>query len=322
MDLNTNRKIVLRVLLVVFSFFPSIIYGQQTPLSTDSYWVFVPYIYNPAIVGSKDFLSIGFNAAFQGSSKTQLLSGNKRITKTHNGYFSSPDITKFTNFGVGGAIYNDLNGLSKNYGINVAASYQIPMNTRELSFLSIGLALKESHNSISTDSIGIENALRKNYYTNADIGIYYYGTSFFTGISAVNLFGSPWKPDTVGIYDVPVSREYFFTAGFKLLVSKSMNIVVEPSVLISSTDSTFDKISKNINPILKLYLDNFCLGASFRNGGKISIFAEYRYPRFFVGGYYGFKSKTPYFKDKPVVEFTLGVNIQSDRVKGPRSTHW
>lgn len=322
MDLISNRKTVLRIILALFSFLPGIIYGQQTPLNTDSYWVFVPYIYNPAMVGSKDFFSIGFNGAFQGASNTQLLSGNLRISKTHNGYFSSPDITKFTNFGLGGAIYNDINGLSKNYGINASASYQVPLNTRELSFLSFGIALKESHNTISTDSVGIINAVRKNYYTNLDLGIYYYGTFFFTGISAVNLLGSPWKPDTNGIYIVPVSRQYFFTAGFKVLLSKSMNIVVEPSVLISSTDSTFDKISKNINPILKLYLDNFCLGSSYRSGGKISIFAEYRYPRFYVGGYYGFKNKTPYFKDKPVVEFTLGINIQSDRTRGPRSTRW
>jgi type IX secretion system PorP/SprF family membrane protein len=322
MNLILNRKTALGVLIVVSSFFPAMIYGQQTPLRTDSYWVFVPQIYNPAIIGSKDYFSIGLNAAFQGISNTQLLSGNKRISKTHNGYFSSPDIRKFTNIGIGGAIFNDENGFSKNYGINASASYQIPLNTRELSFLSFGVAVKGSHSSISTDSSAAETSIKTNNFANADFGVYYYSTSFFTGVSGVNLLGSPWKPDTAGIFNVPVSREYFFTAGFKLLLSKANNIVIEPSVLISSTDSTFDKISENINPILKLYLDNFCLGASYRNGGKISIFAEYRYPKVFIGGYYGFKSKTPYFKDKPVVEFTLGLIIQSDKVRGPRSTHW
>lgn len=322
MDLYFYRKTAIRVSLILASLLPLATYGQQTPLATDSYWVFVPYIYNPAIAGSKDFLSIGFNAAFRGESNTQLLSGNKRISKTHNGYFSSPDITKFTNFGIGGSIFNDENGLSRNYGLSASASYQIPINTQELSFLSFGLSAKATHNTISTDSSGIENAVRKTYYPNMDFGIYYYGTSFFAGISSVNILGSPWKPDTVGIYRVPVAREYFFTAGFKLLLSKSMNIVIEPSVLISATDSTFDKISDNINPIIKLYLDNFCLGTSYRGSGKISIFAEYRYPRFYVGGYYGFKSKTPYFKDKPIVEFTLGVNIQSDKLRHTRSTQW
>ncbi len=322
MDLSLYRKTVFRISLIFLSFLPVIGYGQQTPLTTDSYWLFVPYIYNPAIVGSKDFMSIGFNASFRGESNTQLLSGNKRLSRTHPGYFSSPDITEFTNFGIGGSIFNDVDGLSRNYGLSASASYQIPLSSLELSFLSFGLSAKGTHNTISTDSTGIENAVRKTYYPNLDFGIYYYGTDFFTGISAVNILGSPWKPDTVGIYKVPVSREYFFTAGFKLLISKSMHIVLEPSVLVSATDSTFNDIADNINPIIKLYLDNFCLGTSYRGSGKFSFFAEYRYPRFFVGGYYGFKSKTPYFKEKPVVEFTLGVNIQSDKLRHVRPSHW
>lgn len=322
MDQILTRKTVLRALVVIFSFLSGICYGQQTPLITDSYWVFVPYIYNPAIVGSKDFLSIGSNISFKGSSNTQLLSGNGRLSKSHSGYFSSPRLTKFTNFGVGGSIFNDKNDLSHNYGLSAAASYQIPLKTNELSFLSFGLSAKETHHTISTDSIGIINPERNTFYTNFDFGIYYYGTSIFAGISGVNLLGSPWKPDTVGIYDVPVSREYFFTAGFKILLSKSMNVVLEPSVLISATDSTFDKIAENINPILKLYLDNFYLGASYRGSGKVSVFAQYRYPHFYIGAYYGFKNKTPYYKNKPVVELTCGINFQSDRFRNIRSTHW
>jgi type IX secretion system PorP/SprF family membrane protein len=322
MNLALKRKTVLGSLLVTISLLSGISYGQQTPLSTDSYWVFVPYIYNPAIVGSKDFLSVGANVSFKGPSNTQLLSGNGRISKTHSGYFSSRSLTKFTGFGAGGTIFNDENGLSRNYGLSAAGSYQIAMDRKELSFLSFGLAVKETRNTISTDSAGIVNSLRKTYYTNIDFGIYYYGTSVFAGISGVNLLGSPFKPDTVGIYKVPVSREYFFTAGFKVLLSKSMNIVLEPSVLISATDSTFDKITENIDPIVKLYLDKFYVGASYRGSGKISIFAQYRYPHIYVGAYYGFKNKAPYFKDRPVVELTFGINFQSDRYRNTRSTHW
>jgi hypothetical protein len=93
MDLESKGGISNRILLIflfIFSF--CVTKGQQTPLNPISYWVFVPYIYNPAIVGSKDFISIGINAAFQGESNTQLISGNTRITKTNSGYFSSPDI--------------------------------------------------------------------------------------------------------------------------------------------------------------------------------------------------------------------------------------
>ena len=97
-----SNRIVL-VFLFIFSF--CITKGQQSPLNPVSYWVFVPYIYNPAIVGSKDFLSIGINAEFQGESNAQLISGNTRIKKTDSGYFSSPGITEFRNLGIGGSVY-------------------------------------------------------------------------------------------------------------------------------------------------------------------------------------------------------------------------
>lgn len=320
MDLKSKRQVIARILLIllfVFSFCAA--KGQQTPLNPVSYWVFTPYIYNPAMVGSKDFLSIGVNAAFQGTSNTQLISGNTRITKTNSGYFSSPDIREFRNTGIGASVFNDFDSLSRNIGLSVSGSYHIPLNTRELSFLSFGVSVKDGHN-ILTSKLG--NIVKKTFYPNLDIGIYYYGTNFFTGISAINLYGSPWKNDTLGIFKVPVSREYFFTAGYKILLSKSLNIVLEPSVLILATDSTFSKIRNNINPIVKLYLEDFCLGTSFRSDGMISIFAQFRYPRFYVGAFYELSNKTAYYKNKPTVEFTLGINIQSDKSRITKHSHW
>jgi type IX secretion system PorP/SprF family membrane protein len=281
--------------------------------------VFIPYIYNPAMVGSKDFLSIGVNATFQGNSNTQLISGNTRLSKTNPGYFSSPDITEFKNTGIGASVFNDFDGLSRNTGLSVSGSYQIPLNTSELSFLSFGTSVKGEYNSITSLE---RHTVAKTFYPNLDIGIYYYGTNFFTGLSAINMLGSPWDPDSIGVFIIPVSREYFFTAGYKLLLSRSLNIVLEPSILILATDSTFNKISKNINPILKLYMEDFCIGTSFPSDGKISFFLQFRYPGFYVGAFYELPEKTAYFKKAPIVEFTLGINIQSDKSRFSNHSHW
>jgi len=323
MDLKTNISVIKRISLIFI--FCSVFYvlnGQQTPLNPVSYWVFNPFIYNPAIAGSKDFLSFGINAAFQGESNSQLISGNARITKTNSGYFSSPDIIEFKNIGLGGSVFKDINGSSRNIGFSCSGSYQIPLNTLQLSFLSFGVSVKGAYSTISSANTALENTLRKTFYPNFDLGIYYFGTNFYTGISTINILGSPWKPDTLGVYTVPVSRQYFFNAGYKLLLSKSLNIVLEPSVLILATDSTFNKIRNNINPIIKLYLEDFCVGTSFRRGGKISFFAQFRYPRCYVGAYYELASKTPYYKNKPIVEFTFGVNLQSDKSRLSNHTHW
>jgi type IX secretion system PorP/SprF family membrane protein len=287
-----------------------------------SYWIFAPGIYNPAIIGSKDFFSMGVITSFQGKSNTQLLSGDTRITKKVPGYFTSPDLKDFTNIGIGASVFHDIDGLSHNTGFSISGAYQIPLNYHKLSFLSFGASFKAEYSTINTDSSRIKNPLRKTYYPNADFGVFYYNPSFYAGVSVVNLLGSPWKPDTLGIYQVPVSREYFLTAGFKILLSKSLNIVLEPSVLVSATDSTFNKISDNINPILKLYLDNFCLGSSYHNNGKILFFAQFRYPSFYVGAFYELAQKTAYFKKEPLIEFTLGLNIQHDKSRFSKNSHW
>lgn len=320
MVLKTNMHIVERTLLtVVFVFAFCNMKGQQTLLGPVTYWVFTPYIYNPAMVGSKDFISIGFISAFQGKSNTQLLSWNTRITKTNSGYFSSPDITEFKKTGIGASVFNDFDGLSRKIGLSASVSYQISLNTRELSFLSVGVSAKEEYNTITTE---IKDPVKKNFYPNLDVGIYYYGTNFFTGVSAINMLGSPWKPDTLGVFKVPVSKQYFFTAGYKLMLSKSLNIVLEPSVLITSTDSTFDKISDNIIPILKLYMQDFYFGTSFHQNGNISFFTQFRYPRFYVGAYYELAKKTAFYKKTPIVEFTLGLNIQPDKLRRSYKSHW
>jgi type IX secretion system PorP/SprF family membrane protein len=304
----------------VFSFL--LVKGQQTPLNPISYWVFNPYIYNPAIVGSKDYASLGLNAAFQGKSNTQLLSGNMRFTKTQSGYFSSPDIVKFKNVGIGGSLYRDLNGISSNIGAALSGSFQIPMNTRQLSFLSFGATIKGIYNTLDNDSTGTAHSFKKTLFPDLDFGIYYYGTSFYAGVSATNILGNPWKSDSLALFRIPVSRQYFFTTGVKILISKSLNIVLEPSVLLIASDSTFDKISDNINPMLKLYLEDFCFGSSYGNGKKISLFAQYRYPHFYVGAYYEIQSKTAYFKKTPIVEFTLGINILPDKSRLSNHSHW
>jgi|WetSurMetagenome_2_1015567.scaffolds.fasta_scaffold29125_2 type IX secretion system PorP/SprF family membrane protein len=323
MNLDTKISITKRILLLsVFFLAFHEISGQQTPFNPVSYWVFNPYIYNPAIAGSKDFLSIGINASFQGNSNAQLISGNTRISKTKSGYFSSPDIVEFKNLGIGGSMFKDINGISRNIGLSASGSYQVPLNTRELSFLSFGVSVKGVYNTLNYGSTDPANPLKKTFYPNLDVGIYYYGTSFFTGLSTTDLLGNPGEADSFGVFEIPVLRQYFFTAGYKILLSKTLNIVLEPSVLIIASDSSLKKITDNLNPVIKLYLEDFCFGTSFRSDGKISFFSQFRYPRFYVGAFYELAKKTPYFKKNPIVEFTLGINIQPDKSRFSNHSHW
>jgi type IX secretion system PorP/SprF family membrane protein len=323
MNSRSFAPVVERILLSVsFVLVFCLAKGQQTPLSPVSYWIFTPYVYNPAIVGSKDFFSIGLNAAFQGNSNAQLISGDTRISNTGSGYFSSPGISEFKNIGIGGSVFKDMNGISQNVGISASFAYHIPLNISHLSFLAFGISVKGIYNSLDNDSVGPAHSFKKTLYPDFDLGIYYYGTAFFTGLSSTNILGNPWKSDTLKIFRIPVSRQYFFTAGYKILLSKSLNIVLEPSVLIFVNDTTIRKIADNVNPIIKLYIQDFSFGTSFYNDGKISFFAQYRYPRIWVGAFYEMAEKTAYFSKAPTVEFTLGFNFQPVKSRFYNRSHW
>lgn len=313
-------KKLLLIFLSVFSF--KVSDGQQTPLNPISNWVFTPYIYNPAIVGSKDFVSIDMNVAFQGKSRTQLISGNTRYSKTRSGYFSSPDIVEFKNLGYGGSVFNDVTGPSKNTGGSIAGSYQIPLTTRKLSFLSFGVSFKGVYNRVDTSTAEPGSPSQKKFYRNLDLGIYYFGTKFFTGLSATNLIVDTKNNIKAGVFRSPLSRQYFFSAGYKILLSRSMNVVLEPSVLINANDSTLNIISRNIDPVLKLYVENFCIGTYFFSTGKTSFFTQFRYPKFYLGAFFELPKKTAYFRGAPIVQLTMGLNIQLDKSRLSNHSHW
>ncbi len=120
--------------------------GQHTPYNPISNRVFTPFMINPAIAGSKDFIALDLSATIQGDNFSQLLSGNSRIAKKGPRYFGAPVAKSFTRFGTGAALFNDASGPSRNIGLSVAASYHIPLNDKNLSFISGGIALKGIYN--------------------------------------------------------------------------------------------------------------------------------------------------------------------------------
>jgi type IX secretion system PorP/SprF family membrane protein len=313
----------LKILAVLISVSISYLsHAQQTPFNPLSYWVFTPYIYNPAMVGSRDYATVDFTAAFQSKSYSQFLGGNGRLSKTKPGYFSSPQLKEFNSVGLGGSVFNDYNGSSHNIGVSAAGSFQIPLGPKDLSFLSFGVSVKGVYNISDSGATEAGSPAKNIFYPNLDAGVYYYGTNFFTGISVINALGNPEGSDSLGNYRLPVARQYFFVLGYKFVLSKAKDIVLEPSILLNVTDSTLGKIGDNINPIIKLYIDNFCLGSYFLSDGNTSFFFQYRYPKFYIGAFYELPRKTAYYKKAPIVELTLGFNFRNDRSRFSKRSQW
>ncbi len=312
-------KKVLLIFVVAFSFNMSS--GQQLPFNPISYRIYSPFIINPAIAGSKDFFSTDFVAGFQNKSYSQIISGNARLLKKEPGYVLSPVTSKYTNIGIGGSAFNDMNDSTRTAGMSASLSYHIPLDKRNLSFLSIGASGKGFYHHYEGDSV--LNIPAKDFlFPNVDVGVYFYNPGFYTGLSVTNLLGRPVDPDSLINYKVPVSRQYNFIAGFKVVLIRSLNLVLEPSVMIFTDDSLSFNIKENIEPALKLYAGNFCLGTYFNDYSKISFFFQYRYPKFYVGTYFALPKDSPFFKKSLTAEIAFGINFSRNRSGYTVNGHW
>ena len=312
-------KRVLFIFIVFFSF--SLSFGQQLPFNPVSYRLYSPFIINPAIAGSKDFFSVDLLAGFQEKSYSQIISGNARIMKREPGYTLSSKTAKFTNIGIGGSAFNDMNDLTQTAGLSTAISYHIPLDKEALSFFSIGASVKGVyHYYKGNPDLSIPS--KEFLFPNFDIGIYFYNPNLFAGLSATNILGRPEDTDIVSNYSVPVTRQYNFLAGYKFVISRSLKLVLEPSLLIVADDSLSFSIKENIEPALRLYAGNFCLGTYFNDFSKISFFFQYRYPKFYVGTYFALPKDTPFFKKSLTAEIAFGINFSRGKSGYTEYGHW
>ena len=282
--------------------------AQHTPYNPISSRVFTPFIINPAIAGSKDFMALDLSATIQGEYSSQLLSGNSRIAKKGPRYFGAPVAKSFTRIGLGAALFNDVSGPSRNLGLSIASSYHIPLNEKNLSFLSAGIALKGIYN--MTDSLPDPSVPARNaFIPNADAGIYLYGQKFHVGLSATNVLGSMTDSINMAIYKIPVSRQYFFIAGYKFVLSKSLNIILEPSLIVNLDDSLDFSDKNSYNPMLKLYMDAFCIGSYLHSYDNLTFFFQYKFPSFYIGTLVDFPVNVPFYKQDLTVEIAAGFNF-------------
>jgi hypothetical protein len=197
----------------------------------------------------------------------------------------------------------------------------IPLDKKHLRFLSFAASakgVKFKRDAVYSTDPAVSQFAKDVFYPNLDLGVYYYSPAFFAGVSFTNLLGNPEDPDNSGNYDIPVSLQYFIQAGYKILISRSMNIVLEPSVLINANGSSSKDADTKVEPMLKFYIENFCLGTYFNNSDKMSLFLQYKFPRFYFGTFFQLPKNSPYYKQAMVAEIALGINLT--KFSGPN--HW
>ena len=294
--------------------------AQTTPNYPVSYRLFNPFIFNPAIAGSKDFLAVDLTISNTGKDNAQIASGDLRIARTRKEYFSALAAPEFTGIGLGAYFYNDVTEFNRNRGMALAGSYHVSLNREALSFLSFGVAAKGNFNKFKGDpDLGLP--VSESFLPNIDAGIYFYSPSFHLGVSATNIMGTSSQPDSIASA-LEVSRQYFLTSGYKIVVSRSLDMVVEPLLIVNSGDSLPDKISEIFKPGLKLYAGNMCAGTYFNDFNRISFFLHFNYNKAHIGTYIELPYNAPYYKKHVTIEFSFGLNLSAIKSGNTRRSHW
>ncbi|HOF20031.1 MAG TPA: type IX secretion system membrane protein PorP/SprF [Bacteroidales bacterium] len=309
----SGAKKVLFLILLLPSVMAS---GQGAPFNPVSGRIFTQYVFNPAIAGSRDFLSVDLLASLQDKQHSQLLGAHMRIGKKEHGSRPESGIREFSNIGAGAYIWNDNTGSGRNAGAALAGAYHIPLGRERHSFLSLGAAAKGffSHSPGDAD---LNIAARDTVFPDLDAGIYFYNPVFHIGLSATNIFSRNPVNGTDGTYE-----KYVLNTGFKILISRSLRIILEPLMIAGMGDALPDKIRDVFHPGMKLYLGNFCMGSYLNDYERIPFFFQYKYPGFYIGTFFDLPRNTPFYKKDITAEIALGINIIKNKTAYNRIDQW
>jgi type IX secretion system PorP/SprF family membrane protein len=259
-----NDIYMLRKFLVIFLtfFFTNITLSQEQSIYKQAY--LDPFFINPACAGSALFpvarLSVEKRwIGFRDSPSTLLLSGNTRFGSydfyTPKGLVNKGPLKTGGRTAVGGVVYYDDNGPINSTGGNLTYAYHMSLN--RVSRLSMGLSVFMVNKSINTsqlepDQIADDYLLSPQndlFRVNFGIGVFYYTSAFFSGISVSELFPVENNDNTFGKVNMP---GYHFIAGYKFEeVFPAFDI--EPSLIASK----YDDEEANFDFFARVYFINF-----------------------------------------------------------------
>jgi len=281
------RKIIIALGLVVSAI---VVQAQQTPQYTQ--YMVNPYLYNPALAGSEDYIDIkaGYRAQWVGlenAPKTMYLSAHAPI-KQHTARHAKNDHKAYP--GVGGFIMKDETGPISNLKMNGSFSYNLQLSKGKWYGalhhsdgirLTLGMSLGVNQYQIDGSKLKLENiddpsivgGEMTKITPDAAIGAWlYFGQKFYVGASANQILNSNVKFEGVN-YDktTEIGRlipHYNLVAGTKLEVGYDLYIL--PSFMVKAVSGA--PVSWDLNARID-YQDTYYGGVSYRHQDAISLLA-------------------------------------------------
>lgn len=273
--------------------------AQQLPLY--SQYMNNGFLLNPAMAGYDGYTSFNITTrkqwvGFQNSPLTYSVSGQTRLLRKSYRIVNRPvKDNKYKpstkgRVGLGGFVFNDINGLVSRTGVQFAYAYHIYFYESQLSF---GLAGQLFQYKIDNDRITtffdgdptVESDLNiVAFIPDANFGVFWTSPTFFMGFSANQLLQSPLKLGSDVLSEFKMLRHYYFMGGYRFIGFQS-GFDLEPSFLLKSTEQFLPQA----DIALKLYYQtDYWVGLSYRTSGSLSAMFGVRKERMYLGYAYDY----------------------------------
>ena len=289
-----KKKNILTVLAV---FVAALGFAQQQPVY--SQYMLNTYLVNPAVAGAEGLTAFNLTARKQWAGyvegpSTYAVSAQTRILKTsfrNRSRLIKARVRKRRpsgKVGLGGFIYNDINGRVRRTGLQGTYAYHIYMRDYQLSFGASVSFYQFSINVKQTDTYDIEKGIydpligkNQKISPDANVGVLLSNEKFYAGISATSLFqssiqfGGSGNPNDA----YRILRQYYLIGGYRIEPYKSA-FAVEPSILFTTNERFQRALDFNVKGY---YKQDYWVGVSFRTSGAVVMMFGARYQKFTFG---------------------------------------
>jgi type IX secretion system PorP/SprF family membrane protein len=257
-----NRLKIPITIFLLFCF--SLAFGQKDPLFTQ--YMYNKLEFNPGYAGSGGIFSMDLISRFQWTG----MPGAPRTIS-----FTAQTPLRNQHIGLGLFVYSDELGPSVDYGAMAAFAYRISFSATKLCFgLQAGFKYMDINwsklNPKDSGDAELSGQVTNKAVPDADFGIYYYGSRFYTGLSVKHLFQnqimiSSAPPDGSASF-TKLLRNYYGMAGGAIPLAE--NLIFMPSFLIKYVQNTPVQADFNAGFMFKNLLT---LGTSYRTGNAIGF---------------------------------------------------
>jgi type IX secretion system PorP/SprF family membrane protein len=288
------------ILIAVFGFIAEALYAQQVPMY--SQYLMNGFLINPSLAGRDGYTSVNVTARQQwvgltGAPATYAASFQTRILK--NSYISKSTSvrrkivrpTKGGNVGLGGYIFSDRNGIMKRTGILLDYAYHLELGKTNgmPNYLSLGLAATFYQYAIDlsgdlllrdVDDDFLNNYDRVIYIPDFNFGASYTTTKYYIGFAMSSISRGSLLFANSGDNKRSELGHYFLTGGYKIGFSSYPDWVLEPSVLIKSSDMVLKAAQMDLTARV-CYKEEYWAGLSYRTGDAMILLLGLKYDRFY-----------------------------------------